>query len=218
MLYLYVLHISLTRPSPHKLVGAAFLDYARLLRSMGLTEGAALWASRAGGAGEELLEELSQAGGGGDGGKEEQEEGTTPSPDDEALHVLHTLPLPSSPRGPKGPSRKLGQAGSAEREFPLRETRSSRPDTSGLFGARRRDSWTYDMLSVCCKQCIRHCFPLENLQLSLLKLEKVQPRNRPDHRVSTQRQQPIGLRDEGDSGQRWRNAPEDGACRNQRTV
>ncbi|KAL4641298.1 WD repeat-containing protein 11 [Arapaima gigas] len=38
----------------------SFADYARLLQSMGLTEGAALWASRAGGAGEELLEELFQ--------------------------------------------------------------------------------------------------------------------------------------------------------------
>uniref|UniRef100_A0A8B9HA02 WD repeat-containing protein 11 n=1 Tax=Astyanax mexicanus TaxID=7994 RepID=A0A8B9HA02_ASTMX len=42
------------------LIGAAFADYARLLQSMGLREGAALWASRAGGAGEELLEELFQ--------------------------------------------------------------------------------------------------------------------------------------------------------------
>ncbi|KAG9275026.1 WD repeat-containing protein 11 [Astyanax mexicanus] len=44
----------------NKLIGAAFADYARLLQSMGLREGAALWASRAGGAGEELLEELFQ--------------------------------------------------------------------------------------------------------------------------------------------------------------
>uniref|UniRef100_A0A8B9HAP8 WD repeat-containing protein 11 n=1 Tax=Astyanax mexicanus TaxID=7994 RepID=A0A8B9HAP8_ASTMX len=43
-----------------ELIGAAFADYARLLQSMGLREGAALWASRAGGAGEELLEELFQ--------------------------------------------------------------------------------------------------------------------------------------------------------------
>ncbi|XP_066534821.1 WD repeat-containing protein 11 [Hoplias malabaricus] len=49
----------------NKLIGAAFADYARLLRSMGLREGAALWASRAGGAGEELLEELFQGDGGG---------------------------------------------------------------------------------------------------------------------------------------------------------
>uniref|UniRef100_A0A3Q1CEZ5 WD repeat-containing protein 11 n=1 Tax=Amphiprion ocellaris TaxID=80972 RepID=A0A3Q1CEZ5_AMPOC len=39
---------------------AAFLDYARLLRSLGLREGAALWASRAGSAGEQLMEELFQ--------------------------------------------------------------------------------------------------------------------------------------------------------------
>uniref|UniRef100_A0A8C6ULV9 WD repeat domain 11 n=1 Tax=Neogobius melanostomus TaxID=47308 RepID=A0A8C6ULV9_9GOBI len=32
----------------HKLIEAAFLDYARLLRTLGLREGAALWASRAG--------------------------------------------------------------------------------------------------------------------------------------------------------------------------
>lgn len=44
----------------HKLIEAAFLDYARLLRSLGLREGAALWASRAGTAGEQLLEELFQ--------------------------------------------------------------------------------------------------------------------------------------------------------------
>uniref|UniRef100_A0AAY4ERE8 WD repeat-containing protein 11 n=1 Tax=Denticeps clupeoides TaxID=299321 RepID=A0AAY4ERE8_9TELE len=40
-----------------ELIGAAFTEYARLLRSLGLKEGAVLWASRAGGAGEELLEE-----------------------------------------------------------------------------------------------------------------------------------------------------------------
>lgn len=51
--------------SPHKLIGAAFVDYARLLRSHGLREGAALWASRAGGAGEQLLEELFQGEGAG---------------------------------------------------------------------------------------------------------------------------------------------------------
>uniref|UniRef100_A0A3B4YRE3 WD repeat-containing protein 11 n=1 Tax=Seriola lalandi dorsalis TaxID=1841481 RepID=A0A3B4YRE3_SERLL len=43
---------------------AAFLDYARLLRSLGLREGAALWASRAGSAGEQLMEELFQGEGG----------------------------------------------------------------------------------------------------------------------------------------------------------
>ena len=48
----------------HKLIEAAFLDYARLLRSLGLREGAALWASRAGTAGEQLMEELSQGEGG----------------------------------------------------------------------------------------------------------------------------------------------------------
>uniref|UniRef100_A0A3B4AD73 WDR11 TPR domain-containing protein n=1 Tax=Periophthalmus magnuspinnatus TaxID=409849 RepID=A0A3B4AD73_9GOBI len=42
----------------HKLIEAAFLDYARLLRTLGLREGAALWASRAGTAGEALMEEL----------------------------------------------------------------------------------------------------------------------------------------------------------------
>ncbi|CAL8300204.1 unnamed protein product [Merluccius merluccius] len=46
------------------LIGAAFADYARLLRSLGLREGAALWASRAGSAGEELMEELFQGEGG----------------------------------------------------------------------------------------------------------------------------------------------------------
>uniref|UniRef100_A0AAY4ESR2 WD repeat-containing protein 11 n=1 Tax=Denticeps clupeoides TaxID=299321 RepID=A0AAY4ESR2_9TELE len=44
-----------------ELIGAAFTEYARLLRSLGLKEGAVLWASRAGGAGEELLEELFKA-------------------------------------------------------------------------------------------------------------------------------------------------------------
>lgn len=48
----------------HKLIEAAFLDYARLLRSLGLREGAALWASRAGTAGEQLMEELFQGEGG----------------------------------------------------------------------------------------------------------------------------------------------------------
>uniref|UniRef100_A0A671XA72 WD repeat-containing protein 11 n=1 Tax=Sparus aurata TaxID=8175 RepID=A0A671XA72_SPAAU len=43
---------------------AAFLEYARLLRSLGLREGAALWASRAGSAGEQLMEELFQGEGG----------------------------------------------------------------------------------------------------------------------------------------------------------
>lgn len=68
---------SLTLWLSHKLIGGAFADYARLLRSMGLREGAALWASRAGGAGEELLEELFQKEGAGSDltpGEEEAEE------------------------------------------------------------------------------------------------------------------------------------------------
>lgn len=44
----------------HKLIEAVFLEYARLLRSLGLREGAALWASRAGTAGQQLMEELFQ--------------------------------------------------------------------------------------------------------------------------------------------------------------
>ncbi|KAM4592216.1 WD repeat-containing protein 11 [Odontesthes bonariensis] len=44
----------------NKLIEAAFLEYARLLRALGLREGAALWASRAGSAGEQLMEELFQ--------------------------------------------------------------------------------------------------------------------------------------------------------------
>lgn len=51
--------------SSNKLIEAAFLDYARLLRTLGLREGAALWASRAGAAGEQLMEELFQGEGGG---------------------------------------------------------------------------------------------------------------------------------------------------------
>ena len=47
-------------PPAHKLIKSAFLEYARLLRSLGLREGAALWASRAGSAGEQLMEELFQ--------------------------------------------------------------------------------------------------------------------------------------------------------------
>ncbi|KAF3842420.1 hypothetical protein F7725_024371 [Dissostichus mawsoni] len=41
-----------------------FYKYARLLRSLGLREGAALWASRAGSAGEQMMEELFQGEGG----------------------------------------------------------------------------------------------------------------------------------------------------------
>lgn len=54
------------------------MEYARLLRSLGLREGAALWASRAGTAGEQLMEELFQGEGGGPEavlGKEEVELG-----------------------------------------------------------------------------------------------------------------------------------------------
>uniref|UniRef100_A0A8C8DL18 WD repeat-containing protein 11 n=1 Tax=Oryzias sinensis TaxID=183150 RepID=A0A8C8DL18_9TELE len=47
------------------LIEAAFVDYARLLRSLGLREGAALWASRAGSAGVQLMEELFHGEGGG---------------------------------------------------------------------------------------------------------------------------------------------------------
>ncbi|KAL6101357.1 wdr11 [Pungitius sinensis] len=47
--------------SSNKLIKSAFLEYARMLRSLGLREGAALWASRAGSAGEQLMEELFQA-------------------------------------------------------------------------------------------------------------------------------------------------------------
>ena len=54
------------------------MEYARLLRSLGLREGAALWASRAGSAGEQLMEELFQGEGGvpeGSVGEEEVELG-----------------------------------------------------------------------------------------------------------------------------------------------
>ncbi|XP_008325785.1 WD repeat-containing protein 11 [Cynoglossus semilaevis] len=61
--------------SSNKLIEAAFLDYARLLRSLGLREGAALWASRAGSAGEQLMEELFQ-GEGGVTAEEEPERGS----------------------------------------------------------------------------------------------------------------------------------------------
>jgi len=50
------------------------VEYARLLRSLGLREGAALWASRAGSAGEELMEELFKGEGGG---------ATEPAPEEE---------------------------------------------------------------------------------------------------------------------------------------
>ncbi|XP_056326423.1 WD repeat-containing protein 11 [Danio aesculapii] len=49
-----------TNDDINKLVGAAFVDYAKLLRSIGLNQGAAHWASRAGEAGKQLLEDLSQ--------------------------------------------------------------------------------------------------------------------------------------------------------------
>ncbi|XP_036402686.1 WD repeat-containing protein 11 [Megalops cyprinoides] len=71
--------------STNKLIGSAFADYARVLRSMGLREGAVLWASRAGGAGEELLEELFQGEGAGEGEEApeeyEEEEETVISPE-----------------------------------------------------------------------------------------------------------------------------------------
>ncbi|XP_057197322.1 WD repeat-containing protein 11, partial [Triplophysa rosa] len=44
----------------NKLVGVAFVNYAKLLRSIGLKQGAVLWASQAGEAGKELLDELSK--------------------------------------------------------------------------------------------------------------------------------------------------------------
>lgn len=59
-----MLEILLDLHFAHKLIEASFLDYARLLRSLGLREGAALWASRAGSAGEQLMEELFQGEGG----------------------------------------------------------------------------------------------------------------------------------------------------------
>ncbi|XP_069045129.1 WD repeat-containing protein 11 isoform X2 [Lepisosteus oculatus] len=43
----------------NKLIGTVYTDYARVLRALGLQEGALLWASRAGGAGEDLMAELS---------------------------------------------------------------------------------------------------------------------------------------------------------------
>uniref|UniRef100_A0A8C8DL20 WD repeat-containing protein 11 n=1 Tax=Oryzias sinensis TaxID=183150 RepID=A0A8C8DL20_9TELE len=56
------------------LIEAAFVDYARLLRSLGLREGAALWASRAGSAGVQLMEELFHGEGGGTEGPLEYKE------------------------------------------------------------------------------------------------------------------------------------------------
>uniref|UniRef100_A0A4W5MMQ8 WD repeat domain 11 n=1 Tax=Hucho hucho TaxID=62062 RepID=A0A4W5MMQ8_9TELE len=60
-----------TSKDTEALIGAAFVDYARLLRTLGLRESAAFWASRAGGAGEQLLEELFQ----GEGAVPEETEG-----------------------------------------------------------------------------------------------------------------------------------------------
>ncbi|XP_056292287.1 WD repeat-containing protein 11 [Pseudoliparis swirei] len=60
--------------SSNKLIHTSFVEYARLLRSLGLREGAALWASRAGSAGEELMEELFKGEGGG---------ATEPAPEEE---------------------------------------------------------------------------------------------------------------------------------------
>ncbi|KAF6725673.1 WD repeat-containing protein 11, partial [Oryzias melastigma] len=61
----YPFENSLRHSSCFTLIEAAFVDYARLLRSLGLREGAALWASRAGSAGVQLMEELFQGEGGG---------------------------------------------------------------------------------------------------------------------------------------------------------
>lgn len=75
----------------HKLIGAAFSDYARLLRSVGLQEGAALWASKAGSAGEALMEELFKKEGGGGGGADGEGEGevieSSPGQEQEGLLV-----------------------------------------------------------------------------------------------------------------------------------
>uniref|UniRef100_A0A672R5B2 WD repeat-containing protein 11 n=1 Tax=Sinocyclocheilus grahami TaxID=75366 RepID=A0A672R5B2_SINGR len=69
---------SLTTASPHKFIGAAFVDYAKMLRSIGLKQGAVLWASRAGEAGKELLDELSQTEGMGlESSPSEEEKKTT---------------------------------------------------------------------------------------------------------------------------------------------
>ncbi|XP_067277435.1 WD repeat-containing protein 11 isoform X1 [Pseudorasbora parva] len=57
----------------NKLIGSAFVDYAKLLRSIGLKQGAVLWASQAGERGKSLLDELSQTEG----------MGPEPSPSDE---------------------------------------------------------------------------------------------------------------------------------------
>ncbi|XP_051506829.1 WD repeat-containing protein 11 isoform X2 [Myxocyprinus asiaticus] len=54
-----------TNDDVNKLIGAAFSDYAKLLRSIGLKQGAVQWASRAGEAGQKLLDELSQTEGAG---------------------------------------------------------------------------------------------------------------------------------------------------------
>uniref|UniRef100_A0A8C1VI76 WD repeat domain 11 n=1 Tax=Cyprinus carpio TaxID=7962 RepID=A0A8C1VI76_CYPCA len=64
-----------TNDDVNKLIGAAFVDYAKLLRSIGLKQGAVLWASRAGEAGKELLDELSQ----------KESMGLEPSPSEEEV-------------------------------------------------------------------------------------------------------------------------------------
>ncbi|XP_063047243.1 WD repeat-containing protein 11 isoform X2 [Engraulis encrasicolus] len=75
----------------NKLIGAAFSDYARLLRSVGLQEGAALWASKAGSAGEALMEDLFKKEGGGGGGADGEGEGevieSSPGQEQEGLLV-----------------------------------------------------------------------------------------------------------------------------------
>lgn len=59
----------------NKLIGAAFVEYAKLLRSIGLKQGAVLWASRAGEAGKLLLDELSKT----------ESMGVEPSPSEEEV-------------------------------------------------------------------------------------------------------------------------------------
>ncbi len=71
----FLFQSSLTTASPHKLIGAAFVEYAKLLRSIGLKQGAVLWASRAGEAGKLLLDELSKT----------ESMGVEPSPSEEEV-------------------------------------------------------------------------------------------------------------------------------------
>lgn len=60
----------------NKLIGAVFVNYAKLLHSIGLKQGAVLWASRTGEAGKELLDELSKTEG----------VGPEPSPSEEEIN------------------------------------------------------------------------------------------------------------------------------------